>query len=142
MPLFPPHLSILQRGLEAAAVRQAALAHNLANVNTPGYKALRVRFEEHLAAALEMSGTGEAPRLPLRVTHPRHLRGRGAEAALEVRPQVVRDLSRSDRADGNNVDVEAEMAQMAANEIWYGALLRQLNDELARLRLAVTEGRR
>lgn len=140
VPLFSNHLAILQRSLEAAGLRQAAAAQNLANVNTPGYKALRVEFEQHLAAALKAGST--TPGLTLKVTHERHRPAGGAGTAAGIQPQLVRDTTRSDRVDGNNVDVEAEMARLAANEVWYGALLRQLNDELTRLRLAITEGRR
>lgn len=144
MALFPRQIDILQRGLEAASLRQAALAHNLANVNTPGFKAQAVSFEGVLQQALEQGAQPPAA-MPLTVTSPRHFQvGRPGPALDPARLQatVHQDDSRSARADGNNVDLEAEMAKVAGNQVWYTALGRQVTDEFTRLRLAITEGRR
>lgn len=112
-------LALLGRALSAAALRQAAIAHNLANIATPGFKRYRVEFEAELAQALAAGGTG-----------------------LEVAPAVVREEATAGRPDGNNVDLELEMVRLAENQIWHAALVRQVSDHLARLRLAVFEGRR
>lgn len=143
MTLFPRQIDILARSLEAASLRQAALAHNVANVNTPGYKALAVSFEGALQQALEQPEVSPAP-LALAATDARHIQVGPPPAPDPTRVQaaVARDASRSARADGNNVDVEAEMARMAGNQMWYAALSRQVSDEFQRLRLAITEGRR
>lgn len=141
MQWYTGHIAILEQALAAAALRHQALAHNLANVNTPGYKALRVSFEDELARALDAQA-GRDRRLPLARTDPGHLPGPAPAPPRAAAPHVWRDLTRSARADGNNVDLEAEMARVAANQIWYMALSRQIGDEFGRLRLAATEGRR
>lgn len=117
-------LAILQRALQAAALRQAVLAHNVANANTPGFKRSRVDFESHLQAALAARAAGE-PADPA-----------GVAPVVAVEPGSV------GRADGNNVDIELEMTQMAVNQIWHAALTRQVSDHFSRLRLAIFEGRR
>lgn len=133
-------MQILERGLEASNLRHTVMAQNLANVNTPNYKAARVLFEEYLQRALT-GGADQGPTLALVTTHQRHL-GAAPVAPAQVRPVVTRDTAHAGRPDGNNVDLEAEMARVAANQVWYQALARQVNDEFARLRMAASEGRR
>ncbi len=110
---------ILERALSAATLRQRVLAHNIANINTPGFKRSRVEFEQHLADALER---GERPD--------------------EVHPAIVREKHTIGRPDGNNVDIEREMTEMAVNQIYYAALARSISDHFARLRMVIHEGRR
>lgn len=106
---------VLAAALGAAGLRQETLAHNIANVNTPGFKRLYVSFEDELRAAADPGA---------------------------VAPQVHRDDITSGRADGNNVDLDREMALLAENQIRYAALARQMSGHFDRLRLAIWEGRR
>ncbi|MDF2627107.1 MAG: flgB [Symbiobacteriaceae bacterium] len=110
---------LLERGIEASGLRQRMQAHNIANMNTPGFKRTRVEFEQHLASAL---AEGKDPD--------------------GVRPVVVTEETTLVRPDGNNTDVEAEMAALAENQLWYAALTRQLSDHFARLRMVIHDGRR
>jgi len=121
---------LIERGLDAASLRQQALSSNVANVNTPGYKRVDVSFARVLGDTL-----GSTTRLA--TTRRRHMQGAESRAT----PQVTRDSS-SVRLDGNNVDVESEMVAVAQNSIYYAALARQLSDRFLRLRLAITEGRK
>lgn len=109
---------ILERGLEAASLRQRILANNIANVGTAGFKRSRVEFEDQLAVALS---EGKDPD--------------------SVAPTVAVDEDSLGRPDGNNVDVELEMTRMAENNIYYAALTRELSEQFARLRMAI-DGRR
>lgn len=111
-------LRILERALDAASQRQQVLAHNIANVNTPGFKRSRVDFEAQLARAI---ANGESPD--------------------EIRAMVVEETDSLGRPDGNNVDIEAESVKMAENQIWYAALSRQISDHFARLRMVIRDGR-
>lgn len=108
---------VLQRALGAAQLRQNVIAHNIANVNTPGFKRSHVEFEEALAKALE--------------------EGRDAKS---VQPAVIQETDTSLRPDGNNVDIEVENAEMAENQVYYSALARQLSDHFSRLRTAIRGG--
>lgn len=110
---------VLERGLEASSLRQRVLSHNIANINTPGFKRARVEFEEHLAKAVEAEQSVDA-----------------------VAPELVVETESLGRPDGNNVDIELEMAQLAENQIWYAALTRQLSDHFSRLRMVISDGRR
>jgi len=81
----------------------------------------------------------EARRLRLLVTHPGHFSG---QTAATPAPQVVRDNTTSYRNDGNNVDIDVEMARLAENSIYYDALAKQMSYRLGALRSAIYEGRR
>jgi len=109
---------ILERSLQASSLRQQLLANNVANINTPGFKRSRVEFENQLAAALKSAENPDA-----------------------VEPKVVVQTESSGRPDGNNVDIDQEMTQIAENQIWYAALTRQLSDHFSRLRMVIRDGR-
>jgi len=147
-------LNALERALDGATLRHEALANNIANVNTPGFKRSDVGFSGRLDGAL---AEGDRPGLSLLragaqggPAGPRAPRGpgaggagdAGAAATDEWGPRVVTDAQTSARTDGNNVDIEVEMAEMSENSVWYQALLRQVSEKFSRLRLVATEGRR
>jgi len=124
----------LRQALNAVALRQQVTAHNIANVNTPGFKRQTVQFEDQLQKALARAHTSGA------VTHPRHLPV-GA-AAAPPRPRVVTDRTTSMRNDGNNVDVEREMAILADAETQYAALTQVVSARYRMLRSAMNQGGR
>lgn len=130
-------MEVLQLGLDAAAARQKVMANNIANVSTPGFKASEVTFEDELKKALEGSA-----RLSGAVTHEKHIpfgRPRGVE---EVRPQVHKLNQVVMRNDGNNVDIDREMALLAKNTVMYNALAQKISGDFAKLRYVISEGRR
>lgn len=110
----------LHKGLDAAAARQRAAAHNISNVNTPNFKRSVVSFEEDLKRAL--SG--------------------GKKRLADVRHVVTTDRTLTMRTDGNNVDIDAEMALMAANQLNYNAMVQLVNEKYSMLRYVIHEGRR
>ena len=116
----------LAASLRGTAARHAALAHNLANVDTPGFIRTDVEFQTALAAALSRSRRA-------RVRSGEHL------AALTFRPR--RDSSAPSRADGNNVDIDREMASLAVNTLRHRAAGELLGFRIRGLRNAIREGR-
>lgn len=127
--------SILNRAMDAAVLRQQVAADNIANVNTPGFRRRFVRFEEELARALRGRGVAGAR------THPKHIPV-GVVSVEQVRPRVVRDDVSVMRNDGNNVDIEREMAINAAAELQYAALTLVTSARYRMLRSAITQGGR
>lgn len=123
--------------MSRAALRQSLIANNLSNVNTPGYKRLDLQFAQELAGASARVAT--AANLQPDRTNGAHLAARASEPDNW---QVVEAEGTAMRQDGNNVDIEVEMALLAENSLYYQALVRDLNNRLAALRAAVTEGRR
>lgn len=122
----------LTQGMDAAALQQRIHAHNLSNVNTPHFKRSYVEF----AGVLNTSVQGR--KMPA-ATNPGHI---GAGGEEPQKPRVVRDTTTSMRSDGNNVDVDREMSEIAMNQLYYNALSQQLNERLGILRYVINEGRR
>jgi flagellar basal-body rod protein FlgB len=112
---------IIKNGLDASSMRQKVISSNIANVNTTGYKADKVEFETELNKALGNGG------LKMSSTGGNHL---GGTAAASVSPEVVRTEG-SMNENGNNVDIDNEMVDLAANEIYYSALVEQMNIKLS-----------
>ena len=127
-------MDVLQRGLSASWMRNAVIRNNIANVETPGFKATVVEFESLFARAIEEGG------FVSKTTHPKHLEfGSGNLSAIQ--PRLVQSKELSMRADGNNVDIESENVRMAQNSLYYNTLMEKLNSEIRRLRMAINEGR-
>lgn len=133
-PLDPT--SILVRALDALALRQQVTASNIANADTPGFRASQVRFEDILQRALA-TRPGE---LSLLRTNPRHLLAGGIDAA-QVEPQVVELSHTRLRNDGNNVDIDREMGLLAETTLRYNAVTEALARRLAMQRLIASDGR-
>jgi len=130
-----PTLYVLKMATDAAALRQRVIADNVANADTPRFKKSKVIFEELLKEALSRGGG-----LKMAASDPRHM---GAGKGLEnLTPQVVQVRGTAMRADGNNVDIEEEMVEMAANAIRYQVLAREVADRYSLLGYVITGGRR
>jgi flagellar basal-body rod protein FlgB len=108
---------LLQRVLDAASLRHRVIAHNLANVNTPGFRRQEVRFSDRLAQAIA-SGDAEAT----------------GTARIEVRP--ARDPSL--RPDGSNVSLEREVGDLMKNALVYQTVTQLLSARVAAYRAAIT----
>lgn len=109
--------SLAKTALDATTLRQEAISSNIANVNTEDYKAKQVVFETELKNALSSSAG------VMKATDPRHF-GVGNDLN-SISPKIVED-SEEDKmnVDGNSVDIELEMSNMAANTIQYNALIQ------------------
>lgn len=127
---------IVEKALDGTWLRNEAIAQNLANIDTPGYKRKTVNFEEHLNKALdERSFKGN-------MTHPRHI-PIGRSQVEKTTLKISEDHSSSSvRLDGNNVDIENEMAAMAKNTIQYNTLIQSLSGRFKALKTVINEGRR
>lgn len=123
---------ILERAMDQSAYRSQLLSQNIANVNTPNYKRLDLDFAKILQQ------TAEGPDLAMEATHQRHFRG--TTNMMPAIPPTIKDNSTTMRVDGNNVDVEFEMAKIAENSMFYQALASSWKRGMSRLRIAI-EGR-
>jgi flagellar basal-body rod protein FlgB len=117
MDLFDISMVGLQRGMSGALLRQQVLANNLANGNTPGFKRSDVDFHSALAAAI---GGATSP-----------------QGVLDAGFSVQTDTSTTMRADGNNVDVDGEMASLSENTLDYQAMTSVLSTRVKILETAI-----
>lgn len=116
--------TVLSKTLDAQAARQKAIANNIANVETPDYKRQYVSFEEELRLVLERKG-GHNVR----------------EAIRDLVPRLLTDSVSPSRPDGNNVNIDAEIADLAKVSLKYKAAATLLEDKIAMLRSAIKEGK-
>lgn len=112
-----PTLEYGQRALQAANMRQEVISNNIANVNTPNFKRSDVVFETLLAKELGLEDKGK--KLEMVRTRDKHLPKAETGKAHAV---IQLDNTTTMRVDGNNVDIDAEMASLAKNQIYYNAL--------------------
>lgn len=131
--LFPDHLELTAKVMDFQLQRQNIVSANLANLNTPGYKARRLEFEKDLQSALGLSEAGAVAR-----THPRHLpvpfSADNAEASVtrDLTPRVVEGV--------DNVDLDAEMAAMSKNNLLYSTLSTVIQKNFTGLKQIIQDG--
>ncbi len=131
MNVFDPTLQGLTEALTLHQQRHEVLASNVANVETPGYRARELDFGTALRQAFDAAeGAANAPGTE------------GGEAAPRTAaPPVVDDPTGPRRADGNTVDLDLQMTKLNANGQAYLALAHILGKRIALLRQAI-EGTR
>ena len=117
--------SALSRALDAYAFRHRVIANNIANAETPGFTRSDADFESDLKAALQ---AGDANTVKKRLADVR--------ATLRVDNQSPR------RPDGNNVNIDFEMANLAKNSLSYRAAATLMDLRTAIMRYVIAEGRR
>jgi flagellar basal-body rod protein FlgB len=113
-----------QTSLSLYAARQELLASNIANADTPGYKARDIDF----ASALQNALAGSSTKLPMAVSSAAHLEGNAGSTVLGT-PVLYRRPDQPS-ADGNTVNMDAERAQFANNALRYEASVKFISDEL------------
>lgn len=123
-------INLQKRALDASWLRQSVLSENIANINTPGYKRKDVVFDNMLEDYLSGS------RASLVTTNPRHMGGAGIGE-----PSVAVEDRTNLRIDGNNVNIDTEMAEIAQNSIKYNAMTTDVNNQIRRLKAAIRVGR-
>jgi flagellar basal-body rod protein FlgB len=115
MDLFDTTQIGLERALSGSSLRQQAIAQNIANVNTPGYRRQDVDFASALHAAWDQ----------------------GTAKVESVDPTVQADPSSVMRADGSSVDIDTEAANQAKNGLQYEAISTVMKTRVSILRSAI-----
>jgi len=125
--------AILQKALDGTWQRQRAITNNIANHETPGYKAIKVDFENSLDQEIRKLENS----IPTKEKIIESI-----ETLKDSEINVFSDNSTSNRADGNNVDLDLENIEMAKTQIQYQYLTRSMTDMFSRLRYAISEGKK
>jgi flagellar basal-body rod protein FlgB len=114
--------SYLQAAMSGLAARQRTIASNVANVDTPGFKASDVRFEDVLNKAVSRAKPGTGVN----------------QSALnaQMRATTLVDGT-SSRADGNNVDIDQQMEMLSEANLNYSALTQAMSTRLGILRSVI-----
>ena len=134
---------LIKSGLKASNVRAKTIANNMANINTKNYKKFSVVFEENIKdnsdSSFKLKTTSNdhysTSSNGLKRTRSGHISGDYNPYGDNIR--VVQDKSTSMRSDGNNVDLEVEKVNQAANSLKYNALITSINNKFTNLKTVI-----
>ncbi|AEF17368.1 MULTISPECIES: flagellar basal body rod protein FlgB [Thermoanaerobacterium] len=126
-------VDLMSKALDASELRNEVISNNIANVDTPGFKRSDVNFESILNDAINSN------KLTGFVTDKNHI-PINSTSIDNIEPQIVQDNSTSMRLDGNNVDIDVEMSNLAKNQLYYDALAQRVSGELNSLLTAIKDG--
>jgi flagellar basal-body rod protein FlgB len=121
-PTFPSLESLLSH----ASKRQQALASNIANIDTPGYRSKDYSFQSALESSIGLSETQDK--------HLEGLQDTSSSRVYEVESHV--------KLNGNNVDIDRELTEITKNGVQYLTLVQYLNNKIRTLRSAIQDGGR
>ena len=129
-------ISVLTKSMDASALKQKVTSNNIANINTPEYKRQYVDFETRLNEAInnDLDLKGKLYR-----TNEKHF---PLNVSIDkIQPMVKTDNSTSLREDGNNVDLDMELADLAENTIRYNTLTETAIKKYSGIKNAIRGGR-
>ncbi|MGB9640579.1 MAG: flagellar basal body rod protein FlgB [Anaerolineales bacterium] len=126
--LFDSSIQAMKAALDGLSTQQEVIGQNIANVDTPGYRAQKVDFRSALQSAMNKSG-----KVLMKTTNPAHLQGGKAEGKVQI---SLREGGAS-RADGNNVDIDVELSQMTETVIQYQALSQLISKKFAGIKTII-----
>ena len=109
-------VDIIEVGIKAESLRQKTIANNVANLQTPGYRRVDVKFKELLAKALDSSG---------------------AVDLNEIEAQIHQPKQTAVKSNGNDVSLEVEVGEMVKNTLRHKAYIRLLQKKYQQLELAI-----
>ncbi|MBB6452930.1 flagellar basal-body rod protein FlgB [Salirhabdus euzebyi] len=130
MSLFSGTIQTLEQSLDYASMKNKTISNNIANIDTPNYKAKDVAFKNVLQTA---STSFEAKR-----THPKHIAF--SQTNLSTFYEVARPNTTYNH-NGNNVDVDMEMTELAKNQIYYQALVDRISGKFGSLETVIRGGK-
>lgn len=116
MPRTDSVTDIIEAGIKAENLRQKTIANNIANLETPGYRRIDVRFEELIANAMDSSGSFDPD---------------------EIEPEIFRPMQTPVKLNGNDVSLESEVGQMIKNNLRHTAFIRLLNKKYKQIEAAI-----
>ncbi|HWO96947.1 MAG TPA: flagellar basal body rod protein FlgB [Bacillus sp. (in: firmicutes)] len=130
MKIFSNTFHTLEQGLNYSSLKQKTISQNIANVDTPNYKAKDVSFKNVFQQAVQQSF--EAYR-----TDVRHYDFKSSTSS----DFIVNKKQQSYQHNGNSVDLDKEMSELAQNQIYYQALTERLSGKFNSLKTVIQGGR-
>lgn len=128
--LYEKTIKTLGSSLDYAIRRNEQIATNIANVDTPNYKAKDIAFKDILNEKLRTS-------LQAKRTHEKHL-------PFQIETRTYHTFLKKNlqyNHNGNNVDIDKEMANLAKNQIYYQSLVDRMNGKFTDLQTVIRGGR-
>ncbi|MFY0678088.1 MAG: flagellar basal body rod protein FlgB [Neptuniibacter sp.] len=116
---------LLNLALDASLLRHEVIANNIANVDTPNFKAQRLTFDQHLQSMASMISTPNNETLETQIGALKH--------ELETSPQTEQE---------GEVELDQEMVRLSENTLLYQALLQAKSNRSDLIKMAIQEGKR
>ncbi len=133
-------INILEFGLDGSYARHKALTNNIANVSTPDYKREDVNFIDVLKNNMgKMKRDNGSNSSSIQKTNPNHLSSNN-NSENRVRFKANRFSNTTYRNDGNNVDIDSEMAKLAKNNLYYNTLTQRISGKFSMLQEVIQKG--
>lgn len=130
--VFDSTIGGLNAAMNFRLMNQNVVASNIANADTPGYKAQKLEFEDALRNALEIS-----ERLKMEGSDPEHF---VKADPGHIDPEIYDNPNGQVHLDGNTVDRNAESVEMASNQMQYDTAAELLRRKLGLMKYAINEG--
>jgi len=125
--LFDRTVPMLQKQMGLAKRRSEAIVSNIANAETPGYRAVDLNFAKELQEALGQKSNS------LMKTSSKHMDISSASGSAHLLP----DYSGVTKPDGNNVDLDLQMGKLSSNAGEYGKAADMVRKKLQMVRMAI-----
>lgn len=119
MELFDKNVQVLEKSMDMYLVRHSVIADNIANAETPQFKARRVDFEQELQRAADQQDVGLGRNI------------------ASITPNVYQDTESEVGSDLNTVDMDREMADLTKNDLKYSAATQSISKKFALLKYAI-----
>jgi flagellar basal-body rod protein FlgB len=133
--IFSHTLSILEKALDLRSKKHNVIASNIANMDTPDYKAFDLIIEKELQKT-----SGRKKNVSLNQTNQAHMQPHRQKAeGVSVQMEDTHGLSL--RGDGNTVDIDKQMAKMAENTLKYKAAAQIIHKKFQGLKSAIQGGK-
>ncbi len=131
-----PLMAALKKRMSWLNTNQAVLSENVANADTPGYKAKRLEKQDFSQLVNDLSAPGkQQPKMSMRTNHERHITADGSTAGGSYRVQKEKDGEES--LVGNNVVLEEEMLKVADTQMQYGLVVNLYKKNVGLLKMAL-----
>ncbi|MBX7139128.1 MAG: flagellar basal body rod protein FlgB [Oligoflexia bacterium] len=130
--IFGETLPGLQRALDLSYRRNEAITSNIANAETPQYRAVDLNFANELDRAFNQQEQNA-----LAITNPGHMDVSGKSGA-----HLVQDYSGATKPDGNNVDIDIQMGRLAYNSGKFSLAANLMRRQMQFIKNAIREGGR
>ena len=123
---------LMRKNLDFASSRHLLITTNVTNADTPGYKAHDIDFQTQLREVFQSDG-----QLSMKKTNERHF-GPSTDAVMAMQPEPFEEAQAS-KSNGNNVDMDKEMAKLAENQIRFNATIQLMMKRSSSIKSAITE---
>ena len=134
---FGSTVDMLSNAMTGASMNQTQLANNIANANTPNFRRSTVSFKEALAEAAGVPADSDS--LPMETDDDRQFAIGDAQPPVPFDPQPQVDTATQMRADGSNVDIDQESAELAQNSSYQQTMAQLLSTQFSIYQSVITE---